>query len=107
MALQPTTIKLKSCNHDLPIKGECTVRIENQTRKTNANIVVVKGKIDCLPLHGRPSLGELCMLKIDETGGLKEPNKTVNKVRQGNERWSRNSNHLPLKENATPIAQKP
>lgn len=74
MALQESTIKLKALNHDLPIIGECTVKIENQTRETEATIVVVKGKIDSLPLLGRPSL-ELGMLKIDETGRLKNQTK--------------------------------
>jgi len=75
MALQESTIKLKALNHDLPIIGECTVKIENQTRETEAAIVVVKGKIDSLPLLGRPSLDELGMLKIDETGRLKNQTK--------------------------------
>ena len=52
--------------------GKCTVTIESK-----AILVVVQGKIDYLPLLGRPSLDELGMPKIDETGGLKEPNKTV------------------------------
>jgi len=75
MALQESTIKLKALNHDLPIIGECTVKIENQTRETEATIVVVKGKIDSLPLLGRPSLDELGMLKIDKTGRLKNQTK--------------------------------
>ena len=81
MALQESTIKLKALNHDLPIIGECTVKIENQTREIEATIVVVKGKIDSLPLLGRPSLDELGMLKIDETGGLKDRNKAVKKIK--------------------------
>ena len=84
MALQESTIKLKALNHDLPIMGECTVKLENQTRAITATIVVVKGKLDSLPLLGRPSLDELGMLKIDETGGLKEPNKAVKKTETEN-----------------------
>ena len=79
MALQESKIKLNALNHDLPIMGECTVTIENKTRETEAILVVVQGKIDSLPLLGRPSLDELGMLKIDETGGLKEPNKADTK----------------------------
>lgn len=75
MALQESTVKLKALNHDLPIMGECTVKLENPTRAITATIVVVKGKIDSLPLLGRPSLDELGMLKIDETGRLKSPTK--------------------------------
>ena len=55
MALQESTIKLKALNHDLPIMGECTVKLENQMRAITATIVVVKGKINSLPLLGRPS----------------------------------------------------
>ena len=128
MTLQESTIKLKALNHDLPIMGECTVKLENQTRVITAAIVVVKGKIDSLPLLGRPSLDELGMLKIDETGGLKEPNKAVKKIENKNpelekilDRYknlfhgvgkaTRNGQeiqiHLPMKEDAIPIAQKP
>jgi len=73
MALQESTIKLKALNQDLPIMGECTMKLENQTRAITAAIVVVKGKIDSLPLLGRSSLDKLAMLKINETGRLKEP----------------------------------
>ena len=128
MALQESTIKLKALNHDLPIMGECTVKLENQTRAITATIVVVKGKINSLPLLGRPHLDELGMLKIDETGGLKEPNKAVKKIEnenpelekildryknlfQGVGKATRDSQeiqiHLPMKEDAIPIAQKP
>ena len=37
MALQESTIKLKALNHDLPIMGECTVKLENQTRAITAH----------------------------------------------------------------------
>ena len=80
IALQESKIKLKALNHDLSIMGECTVTTENKTRETEATLVVIQGKIDSLPLLGRPSLDELGMLKIDETGGLKEPNKAVKKI---------------------------
>ena len=46
--------------------------------------MVLKTKINSLPLLGRPSLDELGMLKIDETGGLKEPNKAVKKIENEN-----------------------
>lgn len=109
MAIQESTIKLKALNHDLPIMGECTMKLENQTRAIMAAIMFVKGKIDSLPLLGRPSLDELGMLRIDETGGLKEPNKAVKKIEnenpeleeildrfsrswQGNKKWSRDTN---------------
>lgn len=56
MAIQESTIKLKALSHDLPIMGECTVKLENQTRTIMAAIMFVKGKIDSLALRGRPSL---------------------------------------------------
>ena len=80
IALQESKIKLKALNHDLSIMGECTVTIDNKTRETEGTLVVIQGKIDSLPLLGRPSLDELGMLKIDETGGLKEPNQVVKKI---------------------------
>ena len=128
MALEESKIKLKALTHDLPIMGECTVKIENQTRETEATIVVVQGKIDSLPLLGRPSLDELGMLKIDETGRLKEPNKAVKKIENENPELEKILNryknlfegvgkatrdgqeiqiHLPMKEDAIPTAQKP
>ena len=90
--------------------------------------MVIKGKIDSLPLLGRPSLDELGMLKIDATGGLKEPNKAVKKVENENSKLEKILHHhknlfqgvgkatrdgqeiqihLPMKEDAVPIAQKP
>ena len=124
VALKESTIELQALNHDLPI----TVKLENQTRAITAAIVVVKGKIDSLRLLIRPSLDELSMLKIDETGGLKEPNKAVKKIENENpqlekilDRYknlfhgvgkaTRNGQeieiHLPMKEDTIPNAQKP
>ena len=39
---------------------------------------------DSLPLLGRPTLGELGILKIDQTGGLRTPNKAVRKAKETN-----------------------
>ena len=75
--LHKSNVKLKALTHDLKIKGECTVQLENQTRRCEAKIVVIEGTMDSLPLLGRPTLGELGMLKIDPTGGLRKPNKAV------------------------------
>ena len=68
------------------------------------------------------------MLKIDETGGLKEPNKAVKKIENENPELEKILNrykniiegigkatrdgqeiqiHLPMKEDAIPIVQKP
>lgn len=48
--------KAKSTQPWPAIMGECTVKLENQTRAIMAAIMFVKGKIDSLPLLGRPSL---------------------------------------------------
>ncbi|KAL9972245.1 hypothetical protein ACROYT_G018516 [Oculina patagonica] len=130
--LQDTRIKIKTLTEDLPVIGECNVTLENTTRKTQAKIAVIQGKIDSLPLLGRQTLEELGMIKFDANGGLKEPNRdetqTINKVQTGNEnldqillkfkdrfegigKAKRDGEdiaiHLPLKEDAQPIAQKP
>ncbi|KAL9987542.1 hypothetical protein ACROYT_G001867 [Oculina patagonica] len=130
--LQDTRIKLKTLTEDLPVIGECNVTLENTTRKTQAQIAVIQGKIDSLPLLGRQTLEELGMIKFDANVGLKEPNRdetqTINKVQTGNEnldqillkfkdrfegigKAKRDGEdiaiHLPLKEDAQPIAQKP
>ena len=128
-------VKLKALIQDLPVKGECFVTIENQTRIAQAKIVIIKGMMDSIPLIGRPTLEDLGMIKIDETGGLKEPNNNrsqeiakIKKV-QGNQgnldkilHWystrfqgigkaTREGQeiqiHLPMIKDAVPVAQKP
>ena len=108
--------------------GECTMKLENPTRAITATIMVVKGNIDSLPLLGRPSLDELGMFKIDETSRLKSPNKAMKKIENENPEleeildWYKNlfqgvgkatrdgqeiQIHLPMKEDAITITQKP
>ena len=88
LELHDIQIKLKTLTEDLPVLGECDVAMENKTRKTQATIAVIQGKIDSLPLLGRQTLEDLGMIKFDATGGLKGPNrdkiKTINKVETGN-----------------------
>ena len=56
--------------------------IKNQTRQTRTRIIVIKGKIDSLPLIGRPTLSNLGMVLIDETGNLTRPTaQETNKVK--------------------------
>ena len=130
--LQNTKIKLKTLTEDLPVIGECDVTLENETRKTQAKIAIIQGTIDSLPLLGRQTLEELGMIQFDATGGLKEPNRDelqkIHKIHTGNEdlnkillqqeerfggigKARRDGQdiqiHLPLKEDAKPIAQKP
>ena len=100
---------------------------------TQAPLVIVQGRINSLPLLGRTTLEELGMVKIDETGRFKEPNKPISicNVRKLQEtqpgidellrpyqdlfhgigRATRNGEEihlrLPMNENAEPVAQKP
>ena len=109
------------------------VTIENETRITQAPLVIVEGKINSLPLLGRTTLEELGMVKIDVKGRLKEPNKpsgssNVRKLQetqpgidellkryqhlfQGIGRATRNGEeiqlHLLMDKDAEPVAQKP
>ena len=130
--LQDTHIKLKTLTEDLPVMGKCNVTLENQTWKTRAKIAVIQGKIESLPLLGRQTLEDLGMIKFDAKGRLKQPNhdetQTINKVQTGNRHLDRILHqqkgrfegigkakrdgediniHLPLKDDAQPIAQKP
>ncbi|CAB3990818.1 Hypothetical predicted protein [Paramuricea clavata] len=57
--IQLQELKTKSPEIRLPVKGECIVNIENETRITQAPLVIIKGKINSLPLLGRTTLEEL------------------------------------------------
>ncbi|XP_028417971.1 uncharacterized protein LOC114542680 [Dendronephthya gigantea] len=129
--LRKTKMKLKTLTEELPVMGECSVTMENETRKAEATIAVIKGKIDSYPLLGRKTLEDLGMVKFDATGRLKEPNrdlKSINRINHENkelveiigqheERFKgigqvkRDGEvvviNLPMKENVEPVAQKP
>lgn len=108
--------------------------IQKQTRIAQAKIVIIKGMMDSIPLFSRSTLEDLGMIKIDKTGGLKEPNNSrseeiarIKKV-QGNQgnlnkiihRYSTRFQgigkatregqeiqiHLPIIKDAVPVAQK-
>ena len=66
--LKKSRTKLRALLQDIPVLGECSVTIRNQTRQTRTRIIVIKGKMDSLPLIGRPTLSNLGMVLIDETG---------------------------------------
>ena len=60
-----------------------SVIIENETRKTQATIAIIQGRIDSQPLLGRKTLEDLGMIMFDASCRLKKPNrdvKTVHKV---------------------------
>ena len=71
--LKKSRTKLRALLQDIPVLGECSVIIKNQTRQTRTRIIVIKGKMDSLPLIGRPTLSSLGMVLIDETGNLTKP----------------------------------
>ena len=125
--LKKSRTKLRAHLQDIPVLGECLVIIKNQTRQTRTRIVVIKGKMDSLPLIGRPTLLNLGMVLIDEARNLTKPTEQeANKVKkttatqpklQEIERFQKIGKakrdgqdieiHLPMNDNATPIAQKP
>jgi hypothetical protein len=129
--LRKTRMKLKTLTEELPVMGECSVTMENETRKAEATIAVIKGKIDSYPLLGRKTLEDLGMVTFDATGRLKEPNrdlKHIHRVNHGNKDLVEIINRheerfkgigqvkrdgeiveikLPMKENGEPVAQKP
>ena len=129
ITLQNTKIKLKALKEELPVIGEAKINMSNQSRNIDTTIVVIHGKIDSPPLIGRKTLEDLGMLLIDETGGFKQPNKEVKVVRKENRQDELNSIleqhqqrftgigramrdgkeiqiHIPMTDNAIPIAQK-
>ena len=129
--LRKTRMKLKTLTEELPVMGECSVTMENETRKAKATIAAIKGKIDSYPLLGRKTLEDLGMVTFDATGRLKEPNrdlKPIHRVNHGNKDLVEIINRheerfkgigqvkrdgeiveikLPMKENVEPVAQKP
>ena len=129
--LLKTRMKLKTLTEELPVMGECSVTMENETRKAEATIAVIKGKIDSYPLLGRKTLEDLGMVTFDATGRLKEPNrdlKPIHRVNHGNKDLVEIINrheerfkgigqvkrdgeiveiNLLMKENVEPVAQKP
>ena len=63
---------------------------KNQRRITHTRIIVDEGRKESPPLLGRPTLSNLGMILIDETGGSAEASKpetkTVNKIASSNKK---------------------
>lgn len=127
--LQSTRIKLKALQHELPVIGEVNVNMSNQSRNISTTIVIIKGTIDSPSLIGRQTLEDLGMLLIDNTGNLKS-NKEIKNIKENKHQADLDSIlnkhqqrftgigkamrdgkeiqiHIPMKDNAIPIAQKP
>ena len=66
--------------------GECSVLITNQTGQTRTRMIVIKGRMDSLPLIGRLNLVNLGMVIIDETGRMSEQTRKVKKTSTSNQR---------------------
>lgn len=127
MALKESTIKLKILNHNLPIMGECTMKLENQMRAITTTIVVVKWNTDSTFTR---------KIKLGWTWHAKDwwiwSIKMVQQSRKENRKWeswaekildryrnlfqgvgkaTRNGHkikiHLPIKQDAIPIAHNP
>lgn len=77
--IKRSKVKLKTLKEELPVIGEFNVKISNQTSTT---FIIIEGKIDSPPLIGRPTLEELGVILIDETGGLREPNEEIKSIKK-------------------------
>ena len=66
LTLQPSRIKLSTLQSELPVKGEFTATIRNQTCGAVARFVVTRGRINSPPLISKSTLQELGMLQMRE-----------------------------------------
>ena len=130
--MKKSRTKLRALLKDIPVLVECSVTIRNQTRQTRTRIIVIRGKMDSLPLIGRPTLSNLGMVLIDETGNLENSReKDTHKVNKMDATYPKLEEilgkyegrfhgvgkaerdgevieiHLHMNEDATPISQKP
>ena len=74
LTLQPSRVKLSTLQSELPVKGEFTATIRNQTCGAVARFVVTRGRINSPPLISKSTLQELGMLQIRADGSLAETN---------------------------------
>ncbi|CAC5423381.1 unnamed protein product [Mytilus coruscus] len=72
--LERSTIKLSTLQNSLPIKGEFTTLIRNETCGTETKFIVVEGKINSPPLISKSTLIELGMIKITADGSFAKTN---------------------------------
>lgn len=72
--LHPSRVKLSTLQSELPVKGEFTATVRNQTCGAVARFVVVRGRINSPPLISKDTLKELGMLQIREDGSFAETN---------------------------------
>ena len=72
--LKPTKKKLSNLMTELPVKGEFSAIIRNQTCGVKASIFVVKGHMRSPPLISRDTLINLGMMVLHPDGALAQPN---------------------------------
>ena len=72
--LQLSRVKLIILQSGLPVKGEFTATVRNETCGAVARFVAVRGKINSPPLIGKSTLQEFGMLQIREDGSFAETN---------------------------------
>ncbi len=76
--------RLTALKEELPVFGRATVEMSSTTRMVHTTIIVIARKITPPPLIGRQTLEMLGMPLIDQTGGVKSPNKNIKNVKQKN-----------------------
>ena len=74
MKLKDSKSKLMTLQNELPIKGEFSAIVRNQTCGIQSRFLVVKGRINSPPLISKSTLTELGMLQISDDGSFAEPN---------------------------------
>ena len=74
LTLLPSRVKLSTLQSELPVKGEFTATIRNQTCGAVARFVVTRGGINSPPLISKSTLQELGMLQIREDGSFAKTN---------------------------------
>ena len=74
MKLKDSKIKLMTLQNELPIKGEFSAIVRNQTCGIQSRFLVVKGRVNSPPLISKSTLIELGMLQIRDDGSFAEIN---------------------------------
>jgi len=74
LTLQPSRVKLSTLQSELPVKGEFTATVRNQTCKAVAGFVVTRGRINSPSLINKSTLQKLGIIQIREDGSFTETN---------------------------------
>ena len=121
---------LKTLQSTLTVNGEFQTTLRNQNQGATTKFLVIKGKMDSLPLLSKNTLVELGILRIDPGGTLKQTNELRIKVEQreandleellneykevfegiGCIRYNKTGKEIEVKlemDSAIPVAQKP